>query len=159
MCVSSTIKSLGSPGAKFCFYLPSAPIIPENWHHGAPDAVSQIIETNGNHWRKILTIMAKITAPDDNWKIYRDTQLLKRDEQILIDNLKLSSHAEWHFIVGGVSQKQLESETNEQAFSTLDNAGKLLSDGSQIFKVPYLDYRQYPNKLIKLTREQLSQSL
>lgn len=159
MCVSSIINSLGSPGAKFCFYLPSAPIIPENWHHGASDAVSQIIENNGNHWRKILTIIAKITAPDDNWKLYRDTQLLKRDEQILVGASRLSAQAEWHFIVGGVSQRQLESETQDKSFIALDDAGKLVSDSSQIFKVPYLDYRQYPNILIELTRKQLIQSI
>ncbi|WP_394147890.1 DUF6942 family protein [Shewanella atlantica] len=155
MCVSSTINNLGSPAAKFCFYLPSPPILPKNWRCGAPDAISQIIELNGNHWRKILTIMAKITAPDDNWKVYRDTRLLKRDEQILIASSRLSSQAQWHFITGGASQKQLQPETKDLVFQALDSADKLAFNGGRILKVPYLDYRQYPNELVAQTRELL----
>jgi len=153
MCDSSI---LGCPSAKFCFYLPTPPVMPQNWHHGDLDAVAQLIELNGNHWRKILTIIAKITAPDD-WKHYRDSQLLKRDEQILIGSPHFSSVAEWHFIVGGVSQKLLEPEMREKQFIPLDSEKKLHFDGERILKVPYLDYRQYPNILIEVTREQLNQ--
>ncbi|RTR36495.1 hypothetical protein EKG38_23810 [Shewanella canadensis] len=149
------INNLGSPSAKFCFYLPTPPVMPQNWHHNHLGAVAQLIELNGNHWRKILTIMAKITAPDDNWKHYRDTQLLKQDEQILVGASHLSSLVEWHFIVGGVSQKLLESETREKLFIPLDSEEKLHFDGERILKVPYLDYRQYPNRLIEVTREQI----
>jgi len=151
----SSIHTFGPPGAKFCFYLPTPPIFPDDWHYSNPDAVSQLIELNGNHWRKILTIMAKITAPDDNWKHYRDAQLLKQDEQILVGASQLSIQADWHFIVGGISLQGLESELQEKTFIALDESGKLLCDDGKLFRVPYLDYRQYPNKLIALTRDNL----
>nr|WP_223295966.1 hypothetical protein [Shewanella sediminis] len=135
--------------------MPTPPVAPDHWHYSDQDAVSKLIELNGNHWRKILTIMAKIAAPDTNWKRYRDTQLLKQDEQILVGSSQLSPQAEWHFIVGGVSQKLLESETREKQFIPLDSEEKLHFDGKRMLKVPYLDYRQYPNILIEVTREQI----
>ncbi|MGI2171306.1 DUF6942 family protein [Shewanella sp. MF05960] len=71
---------LGPQIADIIFYLPTPPILPADWQATQPDAIAQLIALNGNHWRKIITIMAKIcclqvdiTANKGTaWKCIRD---------------------------------------------------------------------------------------
>ncbi|WP_244623115.1 DUF6942 family protein [Shewanella salipaludis] len=147
---------LGRPSAKVAFYLPNPPLLDPGWQHTDADAVPRLIALNGNHWRKILTIMAKICAPDDDWRAYRDTQLLKQDEQIRIGAEALVD-ADRHLVCGGVASQALGLHgTLGQA---LDDAGKLLridtQGGQRVLLSPYPDYRQYPNLLLAKSRDWL----
>lgn len=149
--------NLGSPDPTYCFYLPNPPLLPEHWHVSHEDAVAKLIELNGNHWRKILTIMAKICAPDDNWKHYRDTQLLKQNEVIMIGSNQIFSGRTqkvlWHFLVGAVVSEHLSKQVEHSSFMVIDDKEKLLFNNQSTFMTPYLDYRQYPNQLIAATRQ------
>ncbi|WP_299805968.1 hypothetical protein [uncultured Shewanella sp.] len=150
---------IGFDSAKTCFYLPTPPILPEGWSHTAPFAVQHLIEANGNHWRKILTIMAKIAVADTNWKGYRDLQLLKQDESILINSHQLNPNASVHIVCGQLSAQQLNlslsqfKAVNPSSDSSANYVSKHASQA--IYLVPYLDYRQFPNLQIDKLRNAL----
>lgn len=141
-------RPLGAPGARLVLYLPNPPLYPAG---RARTEVPALIEYNGNHWRKILTILAKVRAGDD-WRRYRDLQLLSRDEAIHFD-AQLSATARWHLVAGKASWQRLGLEP--EAFSALDDEGRLLARGN-ILLTPYPDYRQFPNRTIERVREWLS---
>ena len=98
---------IGNPHATFAYYLPTAPLIPDNWHYTQPDAVATLIALNGNHWRKIFTIMAKISAVGEDWRGYRDQVLLKQNELLCIGGTELMANAKIHLISGQVAAKCL----------------------------------------------------
>ncbi|AQS35638.1 hypothetical protein Sps_00433 [Shewanella psychrophila] len=147
---------LGNAEAKTCYYLPNAPTLPQGWCYHQEDALATLIEINGNHWRKILTIMAKLSAPDADWKSYRDTQLLKHNEQIMIEASHLSLTAERHIIVGAVAAAKLNINSANDLFNSLDEQDKLHANGLGVFISPYLDYRQFPNNLIEQLKPYLN---
>lgn len=155
MPISSSITLIGHAHATTCFYLPTPPIIPHTWQHTDDKAIEALITLNGNHWRKILTIMAKLSTRTNEWKNYRDHGLLKSDEQILIGAKLLSAHAKQHIIVGAVSAANLSLTPNCSQFDSLDDAGKIYHNHDGIFITPYLDYRQFPNALIDQLRPHL----
>ncbi|RTE65998.1 hypothetical protein EH243_09965 [Amphritea opalescens] len=59
-------------------YLPTPPLIDPQ----QPWDYDTLCSLNGNHWRKILIILAKLQAPDQDWRTYRDQQLLQQREAI-----------------------------------------------------------------------------
>ncbi|MBW8185884.1 DUF6942 family protein [Shewanella nanhaiensis] len=155
--IDTKVISLGAHSPTFCFYLPTPPVLPQGWNIAQDDAVSVLIEHNGNHWRKILTIMAKICAPNEEWKHYRDTHLLKHNEMILIgaDTLLQTTtphQKRWHFLVGKVVSQQLSMETQDLSFIDINHSSIQFYDNQSLLITPYLDYRQYPNQLIAETR-------
>ena len=149
----STYHTLGPDTAKYCFYLPTLPLFPDNWQHNQVDAVASLIALNGNHWRKIFTIMAKIMCPSEDWKTYRDHFLLKEKEQIHINTKVLSSTAQVHIISGQASADKLTLNLTD--FSPISSNPRLTMLQTCLH-VPYLDYRQYPNALIEVTRDYLA---
>ena len=58
---------LGSHTPQLTLYLPHRPngldVLVEQ-----PSATA-LVAQNSNHWRKIVTLMAKVCAPDDDWKV------------------------------------------------------------------------------------------
>ncbi|WP_394393339.1 DUF6942 family protein [Shewanella woodyi] len=155
--IDTKVISLGAHNPTYCFYLPTPPVFPKEWSLAQDDAISVLIEHNGNHWRKILTIMAKICAPNEDWKHYRDTHLLKHNEIILIgaDTLlqtNIPQQKLWHFLVGAVVSQQLSMETQDVSFIDVNHNSKLLYNNQSLLITPYLDYRQFPNQLIAETR-------
>ncbi|WP_394205652.1 DUF6942 family protein [Shewanella waksmanii] len=135
---------LGPTSATTIFYLPTAPTLCASWHYRNDDAIDKIVADNGNHWRKILVIMAKLMSPDDDWRQYMASELLKRHEAIVIDAQALSANAHRHIVCGQKMWQQLQLAN--------DNPAKVAE--SRIIQLPYLDYRQCPNTLIQATREQ-----
>jgi hypothetical protein len=112
-----------------------------------------LTEDNGNHWRKILTILAKLSCHKNDWKRYRDEQLLQRDEHICFNNvLSLSSDLgngsdeQWHLVAGKASWQRLGLDEDE--FTALDEQSKVFYQG-RVILIPYPDYRQMPNALIE----------
>ncbi|WP_037471206.1 DUF6942 family protein [Shewanella waksmanii] len=132
---------IGPSDARSIFYLPTPPILASDWRHENNHAIEQLIADNGNHWRKIMVIMAKLMSPSDEWRDYLANHLLKHHEAIYINAIQLSPHATQHFICGNKMQHQLEQQM------------KNCTNG-QIIALPYLDYRQCPNALIEETRTQ-----
>lgn len=158
---------IGNPHAKIAFYLPTAPLIPDDWHYSQIDAIASLTVLNGNHWRKIFTIMAKICVTDGDWRGYRNDILLKQQEMIVIGGKTLAPKANIHLICGQVAAADLAIVGCDIALPTrpLDLQSKLIDSIMVIpnatpqithcLRTPYLDYRQYPNALIELTRQQL----
>ncbi|WP_299008485.1 hypothetical protein [uncultured Shewanella sp.] len=147
---------LGYKDAQYAFYLPNSPLLPQNWHHTQTDAIESIIQLNGNHWRKIFTIMAKITCQNHDWKTYRDQFLLKKNEQIHINADILSPTAQIHIISGQSAAEQLNLNLKGFQHINSQTPQKPLKVFQSQLLVPYLDYRQYPNVLIEDTRQYLN---
>ncbi|MEL4428848.1 DUF6942 family protein [Shewanella mangrovisoli] len=166
---------IGPAAATYAFYLPNSPLMPEDWHWEQDNAIAELIALNGNHWRKIFTIMAKICAPCEDWRDYRDNLLLKQRQMLLIGANALSPHANIHIICGQAAATALgiaaDSHIATDALQTTeqqlmqDSQAKLQDvtavmqpqsrHSSCVLLTPYLDYRQYSNTLIALTRNHL----
>ncbi|MGI1936173.1 DUF6942 family protein [Shewanella oncorhynchi] len=156
---------IGNPHARFAYYLPTAPLVPESWHYTQPDAVATLIALNGNHWRKIFTIMAKVSAVGEDWRSYRDQVLLKQNERLCIGGTELMANAKIHLIAGQVAANALglTMSVNDSGAQHLTAQNKSItvlklpsSLGQHCLLTPYLDYRQYPNQLFALTRQHLA---
>jgi len=117
-----------------------------------------LIKATGNHWRKILNIFAKIAfamnaQKCETWQAYRDDKLLTKqgDEALIFQNSLVDSEA-IHLICGKSFFHEFDLEENE--FRALDEAGEISFKG-RVYRVPYLDYRQFPNSLIEMLVESM----
>ncbi|MFG0456506.1 DUF6942 family protein [Shewanella mangrovisoli] len=174
---------IGPAAATYAFYLPNSPLMPEDWHWEQDNAIAELIALNGNHWRKIFTIMAKICAPCEDWRDYRDNLLLKQQQMLLIGANALSPHANIHIVCGQaaatalgiaaeshiatVPQQTTDQQTVQQMpLQLMQDSQAKLQDVTAVIQsqsrhlscvllTPYLDYRQYSNALIDLTRNHL----
>lgn len=150
---------VGQAEANCVFILPTPPKghykIDAMGHVGQVNTQS-IIEQDGNHWRKILTIMAKLCFPDklcpphkEEWRDYRDNALLQQRERIVFEVPSVFSPSVWYFICGGEMQAKVNKQLDNLVY--LNEKKSVSHDGNVIF-CPYLDYRQFPNTDIELTR-------
>jgi hypothetical protein len=146
------------PGqVEVAFYLPNPPILPNGvsspWQVNTETAIDELIAINGNHWRKIFTIMAKLCASHSPstqaWralraKLFVDTRtdalsinaLSRRlhflsDAHKSCDQLahikrapKLDPKAKWH-IVCGLEAQILLGITHTNQNRNLDEQGKI----------------------------------
>ncbi|MDR8523523.1 DUF6942 family protein [Shewanella fidelis] len=152
--MSQNMLVIGNQDASHCFYLPTPPQIPSNWQYDSFDAIASLIAANGNHWRKILTIMAKLSVLDTNWRNYRDTQLLKQNECLVIGATNLMTNAIHHFVCGHQSAHKLE--LNMLNMTELKGSEEFISSlHSNLYLCPYFDYRQFPNQHIDNLRRYL----
>lgn len=117
--------------------------------------VSNLIEQEGNHWRKILTIMAKLSVKNTNWRKYRDECLLRHNERIEFALPATFRREVTYFICGQTMQSGLELEEKSICFL---NEKRTLAVYNNIILCPYLDYRQYSNKDIDVTRAYLDEA-
>lgn len=147
------ITMLGSSTPQLTLYLPNPPQqLPPAMSPTKPD-IAQLTELNGNHWRKIFTILAKLSAPNDNWRDYRDRQLLQHSEQICFAD-ELEAHPGWHLVAGKASWQRLGLSDDKGVSGEmicLEEQGRLFRQG-HVLLVPYPDYRQFPNQLIEQVR-------
>lgn len=139
---------LGAPAAALVLYLPNPPRYPVD----RPRAdTAALIDLNGNHWRKILTILAKIACrPAGDWRRYRDEALLQSSEAISFAD-RLEPGAGTHLVAGKASWERFGFDIGE--FTAVDD-GRLYARGN-ILLTPYPDYRQFPNRTIERVREWL----
>ncbi len=171
----TTTLTLGPSKAEIIFYLPTPPLLPPNWQHNQTNAITDIIALNGNHWRKIVTIMAKICCRHSDlnanngaaWKQIRQRLLQDVSPQSSAHRLSCqiqiipshSSHATkqlfnpqcWHLVCGKETQQRLGMHTIEHP-QTVDPNNKIQRQQTCLL-TPYLDYRQYANALIETTRQ------
>ena len=150
---------IGATSPRVLLYLPNHPVTTQDFNPLSPN-IPQLIEDNGNHWRKILTILAKLSCHQSDWKRYRDEQLLQRDECICFDDtlcfnnelslgtgLAQSPDEQWHLVAGKASWQRLGLDVTE--FTALDEQCKVFYR-DRIILIPYPDYRQMPNALIEV---------
>lgn len=144
-------------GLEYVFLLPNPPQLRLSEcddQLSAPN-VAEIIADNGNHWRKIFTIMAKLVVPEgQDWRSYRDAQLFSKSALVfqLVDVEPMLDKSCVVFIVGQsfrqalpISEQALVLGEKQQAYWSADNT----------LWCPYLDYRQFPNSLIAEIRQKL----
>lgn len=166
------------------FYLPSAPELPAHWQAADSDAITRLIALNGNHWRKIVTIMAKICCVEHDinmnkgacWKLIRDnlfsechpsqqgiertnmpTRLhcqLRIVKPTINHNDIALSNACWHILCGKEVQQRM-GMADPQLYKSLDKEQKIRYQQT-VLLTPYLDYRQYSNALIEQTRQHIA---
>ena len=146
---------LGHKAAKLIVYIDKRPPVEslENLNSllCLDKCILDSITTTGNHWRKIINIMAKIAFLLDakscvTWQQYRDEKLLtaQGDEALLFNEQLVSSDA-IHLISGKTFFDKFELD--HDTFSIMDKQGKIYRYGN-VFQTPYFDYRQFPNSLI-----------
>jgi len=138
--------------AKTIFILPTAPkghYFLNDDHCLSPVSVADIIVQDGNHWRKILTIMAKLSIKQGDWRHYRDELLLNQYERIEFALPRYFNKDVMYFVCG----KEMQSALDEE-FQTITylNEKHTLGVYKNVVLCPYLDYRQYSNKDIDVTR-------
>ncbi|WP_432470629.1 DUF6942 family protein [Amphritea sp. HPY] len=150
-----TISHLGNlEQAETILYLPAPPILPTGDTLNLPE----LIKINGNHWRKILTIYAKLCCTKGRWQDYRDQKLLHNVDAIsfanqLIDNQNPRCS---HIVAGKASWARLGIEPSQ--LDDIDAEGMAKSCAykkGQLILTPYPDYRQFPNALIEQVKHVL----
>ncbi|SBS34111.1 hypothetical protein MSP8886_02963 [Marinomonas spartinae] len=159
---------LGAPkeAAQCIFLMPNKPVLPLEYNEAflSNPNVPLLIELNGNHWRKIFTIMAKLLSPSpQDWRYYRDERLFSRcaivwDKQQLMEYNAVSNNvgqARVVFIVGNSFRQDIAIDEGATIVGEKQQAAFW---GHQIW-CPYLDYRQFPNRLIAELRHQVLDNL
>ena len=116
--------------------------------------IDALIELNGNHWRKIFIIMAKICAPDEQWRNYMPS-LLSKNEKICFNAEELDANGSVHIICGAQSCQNLGIKKPEAREINVLTPQSNKNEKGVVITTPYLDYRQFPNRLIEQTRQVL----
>ncbi|MCW8885625.1 MAG: hypothetical protein OQK12_10280 [Motiliproteus sp.] len=140
---------IGSPNPSLILYLPNPPL---RESIEQPVDVPELIALNGNHWRKIFTILAKLCGPAASWKQYRDHDLLKQKEAISFGDSLIPVNAR-HIVAGKASWGRLGLDQLD--FDSLDDQQRVWKKGN-VFLTPYPDYRQFPNELIEQLKHFIS---
>ncbi|MCV2402761.1 hypothetical protein OFY17_07675 [Marinomonas sp. C2222] len=149
--------SLGASAddAECIFLLPNKPLLPEDEEGKQLTSadVAHIIELNGNHWRKIFTIMAKLASPSsEDWRQFRDLQLLEKVRLVFCIE-QLEDFSGLVYLVGNSFKEILP--VNDQALAVGEKHTAYIYQ-SRVW-CPYLDYRQFPNILVESLREHLKE--
>lgn len=111
-----------------------------------------IVDSCGNHWRKIFNIYAKLGFFQDSagytkWQDYRDHFLLRQGSgQALIFDQRLQPMADdaVHLIAGKAHARLLLGDAFE-----LDSQGFFIAQQRRLIVCPYFDYRQLSNAKIE----------
>ncbi len=140
---------IGSSNPSLILYLPNPPM---QASIEQPLDIPELIALNGNHWRKIFTIFAKLCGHTSDWKRYRDHDLLKQKEAICFGDKLLSIKAR-HIVAGKASWERLG--LNPIDFDSLDDQQRVRKQAN-VFLTPYPDYRQFPNELIEQLKSFMS---
>ncbi|GAB1081446.1 TPA: hypothetical protein VGT13_000793 [Shewanella algae] len=143
---------IGNDLAKARVYLPNPPTLPLDWHWQQSDAAAALIAANSNHWRKILVICAKIFAPDDDWRSFLQQGLFSQ-VALEIAATRLATDSGIALIAGNEAAGKLNIAGD--AGQELTGAPGVQRLDQWRWKVPYLDYRQFPNASILLLRQAL----
>lgn len=134
---------LGNP-SRIILYLPNPPLREQG------DDAPSIIQANGNHWRKILSIYAKLMVSTGRWQDYRDECLLNEHAISFNDALHDDEYSGMiHWIAGKASWERLGGDLN--GFVALDEGQNVWYKG-RLLLTPYPDYRQFPNRLVEDVR-------
>ena len=147
---------LGAPmsHAHCVFLLPNPPILPSQGERlGEVVSASQLIELNGNHWRKILTIMSKLTVQNySDWRQFRDDQLLFK-VGLAFSPSQIENYKGLVVVVGKTFRESIPIPECAEVYGESHLAYK-----AELFVwTPYLDYRQFPNILIESLRKRISE--
>lgn len=140
------IIGYGNNNASIQFLLPTPP---EFLNTG--DSVEDIVALNGNHWRKIFVIIAKLCCKEKSWKDYRADDLL--DEVYLNFSIAPTLNKKLNFVCGKAHSQSIGIDEDSLSWQVVDNLTRIrinqANSAYRIITTPYLDYRQFPNALIE----------
>ena len=157
------MEFIGAKQASVVLYLDNKPLLNREENHGSNKDfavkgldVEQLIIDNGNHWRKIMTIFAKLCYKNldsvEDWRMYRDQRLLKQHEQIRFSD-HISTTAAVHFFSGKSCWHRFNMTEEQLHMMDKTECGKVYYRVDQtlglLLYTPYFDYRQFPNRLIE----------
>lgn len=142
---------LGAARPKLALYLPHRPNGLEQLMLN-PSAET-LVAGNSNHWRKIVTLLAKVASPEaGDWRRFRDEDLFLTTA--LCFTPKLVDTADWHWI-GGKDNLKRFGDLAENAKPLGDCPQVHVDTGMHLLITPYPDYRQLNNVLIHRIRSAL----
>ncbi|MFV8783035.1 DUF6942 family protein [Microbulbifer sp. SA54] len=142
---------LGSPSPKLVLYLPHRPNGLEQLAK-APDS-GELIRCNSNHWRKIVTLLAKVASPEEEWRAFRDDALFQHTALCFAPHLMNVSA--WHWIGGKENLERFDIDGLNPV--PLQEAPVVAIDAErQILLTPYPDYRQLNNATVGQIRAALN---
>lgn len=147
------MEYLGAAHPRMVLYLPHRP---NNLTTLAKTPSAQtLISANSNHWRKIVTLLAKVASPvAEEWRNFRDETLFT--EVALCFTPQLINTTTWHWIGG---------KDNLQRFEDLSRLGQplagepdiLIAPDKRLLLTPYPDYRQLSNAKVGTIRAVLAE--
>lgn len=142
---------LGAPDPALVLYLPHRPNGLEQFLD-CPSAQA-LVAANSNHWRKIVTLLAKIASPvAADWRTFKDNELFQHTALCFAP--QIVDMPVWHWI-GGKDNLQRFEFLPLQAQPLADAPEVLLDTGKRLLLTPYPDYRQLSNRLVGLIRTAL----
>ncbi|WP_165855799.1 DUF6942 family protein [Marinobacter sp. JSM 1782161] len=150
---STQPDNLGAADPRLALYLPHRP-------NGLAQLVDDpradtLIAANSNHWRKIVTLLSKITSPAaEDWRRFRDDALF--GQTALCFTPQLLKIDGWHWIGGKDNLQRFEGLSHDAR--PLDRCpGVAIDPDRRLLLTPYPDYRQLSNALVSRIREELAQ--
>ena len=144
---------LGAARPRIALYLPHRPNGLEKLVE-APSA-SALVAANTNHWRKIVTLLAKIASPEaDDWRRFRDEELFIQTALCFTPGLIETAH--WHWI-GGKDNLQRFGDLGHHAIPLADCPEIFIDADKCLLLTPYPDYRQLSNALVARIRATLKE--
>jgi len=142
---------LGAPHPRLVLYLPHRP-------HGlaqladAPTAQA-LVAANSNHWRKIVTLLAKIGSPEaDDWRRFRDEDLFRHTALCFVPKQMDTASCHW---IGGKDNLQRFGDLRHSAQPLADWPDIAIDPNMRLLLTPYPDYRQLSNALVRSIRSAL----
>ncbi len=143
---------LGSDTPHLALYLPHRP---NNMEHLVDTPSAQaLVMANSNHWRKIVTLLAKIASPAaEDWRQFRDGPLFQNTA--LCFNPELNNHARWHWI-GGKDNLGRFTPLTHQAAPLAGCPEVAIDPALRLLLTPYPDYRQLSNQTVERIRAALT---
>ncbi|WP_432695470.1 DUF6942 family protein [Marinobacterium sp. YM272] len=145
-------QRLGPKEPRLTLYIPHRPAGLGTF--AQPPKVADLLTQNSNHWRKIITLAAKVAAPDADWQHFRDQHFF--DQVALVFSSELEQTPGWHWIGGKENQARFGLQTAN--LPPLPKAEDLFIDPARrLLLTPYPDYRQLSNRKVALIRQGLLQ--
>ena len=114
---------------------------------------AQIIQQTSNHWRKVFSIMAKISfalfdTGCETWQQYRDTKLLTKDgfEAIDFDHYQAGNATSFSIICGfQYAENQVDLA---KLIPHMQQPKLMISESKNFVVTPYFDWRQLNNEIL-----------
>ncbi|QKX18041.1 hypothetical protein [Microbulbifer sp. YPW1] len=147
----SNLDYLGTSAPSMVLYLPHRPNGLDRLVR-TPDA-RLLMDGNSNHWRKIVTLLAKVACPDEDWRGFRDEALFQHTALCFAP--RLIDGATWHWIGGKENLLRFGLEVSN-AEALPDAPDVAIDIENRILLTPYPDYRQLSNATVSQIRTALT---
>lgn len=145
-------QRLGTTDPRLTIYIPHLPAGMEQLIEHT--SVTALLACNSNHWRKIITLGAKVAAPDPEWQQFRDLHFFK--QVALVFSPTLENSPGWHWI-GGKDNQSRFGLNSEECLQPTHASDLFIDPVRRLLLTPYPDYRQLSNLKVGLIREALQQ--